>query len=57
MRRGTREGAIMYFSMDEIGFENTEKIKSMSSEADRWKFVYDVAKSFGFEGVHFTPSL
>ena len=47
----------MYFSMDEIGFENTDKIKSISSEADRWKFVYDAAKSYGFEGVHFTPSL
>ena len=47
----------MYFSMDEIGFENTEKIKSISAEADRWKFIYDAAKSHGFEGVHFTPSL
>ena len=47
----------MYFSMDEIGFENTEKIKSISAEADRWKFIYDTAKAYGFEGVHFTPSL
>ena len=47
----------MYFTMDEIGFENTEKIKTMSAETDRWKFIYDVAKFYGFEGVHFTPSL
>ena len=47
----------MYFTMDEIGFENTEKIKNVESEADRWRFIYDVAKSYGFEGVHFTPSL
>jgi len=43
--------------MDEIGFENTEKIKGISSESDRWRFIYDTAKSYGFEGVHFTPSL
>jgi len=47
----------MYFAMDEIGFENTEKIKGISRESDRWKFIYDVAKVYGFEGVHFTPSL
>lgn len=47
----------MYFSMDEIGFENTEKIKRIPSEADRWKFIYDVAKAYGFEGIHLTPSL
>ena len=47
----------MYYSMDEIGIENTEKIKAMSSEAGRWRFIYDVAKSYGFEGIHLTPSL
>jgi len=47
----------MYFSMDEIGFENTEKIKKIPLEADRWKFIYDVAKTYGFEGIHLTPSL
>ncbi|MCL2500490.1 MAG: sugar phosphate isomerase/epimerase [Defluviitaleaceae bacterium] len=47
----------MYFSMDEIGFENTEKIKNITSEADRWQFIYDVAKSYGFGGIHITPSL
>ena len=43
--------------MDEIGFENTEKIKKIPSEADRWKFIYEVAKAYGFEGIHLTPSL
>ena len=47
----------MYFSMDEIGFENTEKIKMIPLEADRWKLIYDVAKAYGFEGIHLTPSL
>jgi sugar phosphate isomerase/epimerase len=47
----------MYFAMDEIGFENTEKIKGIASEAARWQFIYDVAKTYGFDGVHFTPSL
>ena len=47
----------MYFAMDEIGFENTEKIKSMKTEAERWQFIYNTAKLYGFEGVHFTPSL
>ena len=47
----------MYFAMDEIGIENTEKIKTIESEPDRWKFIYDTAKAYGFEGVHFTPSL
>lgn len=47
----------MYFSMDEIGFENTDKIKNITTEADKWQFIYDTAKSYGFEGVHLTPSL
>jgi len=47
----------MYFSMDEIGFENTAKIKQITSETDRWRFIYDTARSYDFEGVHFTPSL
>ena len=47
----------MYFSMDEIGHENTKKIKTITSESDRWLFIFDVANSYGFEGIHFTPSL
>ncbi len=47
----------MYFSMDEIGFENTEKIKILETESLKWKFIYDVAKEYGFDGIHFTPSL
>ena len=47
----------MYFAMDEIGFANTEKIKTISTETERWKFIYDTAESYGFEGIHFTPSL
>jgi len=43
--------------MDEIGFENTEKIKTINSESRRWKFIYDTARLYGFEGIHFTPSL
>jgi len=44
----------MYFAMDEIGFENAEKIKT---ESDKWRFIYNVAKNYGFEGIHITPSL
>ena len=47
----------MYFAMDEIGFENTELIKTIEYKADIWKFIYDVAKTYGFDGIHFTPSL
>jgi len=47
----------MYFAMDEIGFENTERIKLIPLEADRWRFIYDVAKAYGYEGIHLTPSL
>jgi sugar phosphate isomerase/epimerase len=43
--------------MDEIGTENTEKIKKITAESDRWKFIYEAADSYGFEGIHFTPSL
>lgn len=50
-------GVTMYFAMDEIGFENAEEIKKISSEPDRWQFIYNTAAAFGFEGVHFTPSL
>ena len=47
----------MYLAMDEIGFENAEKIKTVDSEADRWRFIFNAAQNYGFEGVHFTPSL
>jgi sugar phosphate isomerase/epimerase len=47
----------MYFSMDEIGLENAEKILTVTSEAGRWRFIYDTAKQYGFGGIHFTPSL
>ena len=47
----------MYFTMDEIGAENTNKINTIGSESSRWKFIYDIAKEYGFEGIHFTPSL
>jgi sugar phosphate isomerase/epimerase len=47
----------MYFAMDEIGLENTEKIKIIDDESMRWKFIYEVAKEYGFNGIHFTPSL
>ena len=29
----------------------------MKTEAEKWEFVYKTARSYGFEGVHFTPSL
>ncbi|NLM27387.1 MAG: sugar phosphate isomerase/epimerase [Clostridiaceae bacterium] len=47
----------MYFSMDDIGFENIEKIKLMQNESMRWEFIYEIAKGYGFDGIHFTPSL
>ena len=47
----------MYFAMDEIGIENTAKIMTIAFESDRWKFIYDTAKDYGFDGIHFTPSL
>ena len=48
---------MIYFAMDEIGFESMEKIKAIASESDRWQFIYDTAKAYGFEGIHITPSL
>jgi len=47
----------MYFAMDEIGFENTEEIRLIQNGSKRWKFIYEVAKEYGFDGIHFTPSL
>lgn len=47
----------MYLAMDEIGLQNTEKIKQIENEPKRWRFIYDTAKEYGFEGIHFTPSL
>ena len=47
----------MYFAMDEIGFENTETIKTIASEIDRWRFIYNTAQIYGFDGIHITPSL
>ena len=47
----------MYFAMDEIGFENAEKIKTLASEADRWRFLFNAAQTYGFDGIHITPSL
>ena len=42
----------MYFAMKCLGNENEEKIKNIVSEYDRWKFLYDLAKTYGFEGIH-----
>ena len=47
----------MYYAMDEIGIENAQIIKTITSEPDRWRFIYDTAKTYGFDGIHFTPSL
>ena len=47
----------MYFAMDEIGIDNAVKIKTIISESDRRKFINDTAKDYGFDGIHFTPSL
>ena len=47
----------MHFSMDEIGFENILKIKTLTTFSEKWKFLYNVAKGYGFEGIHITPSL
>jgi sugar phosphate isomerase/epimerase len=47
----------MYFAMDEIGIQNIAKIQQIETESERWRFIYDTAKNFGFDGIHFTPSL
>ena len=43
----------MYFALKCIGFENEEKIKNIAFESDRWKFLYDIAENYGFEGIQF----
>lgn len=50
-------GVNMYMSMDNIGFENEGKIKTIDSESKRWQFIYDIAKVYGFEGIHVTPPM
>jgi len=47
----------MYFSMDEIGYENALEVNGIKAVDEKWRFIYKVAKSYGFEGIHFTPSL
>ncbi|MCL2703128.1 MAG: sugar phosphate isomerase/epimerase [Defluviitaleaceae bacterium] len=47
----------MYFAMDEIGFENMEEIMKISNESGKWRFIYDAARTYGFDGIHITPSL
>jgi sugar phosphate isomerase/epimerase len=47
----------MIFSMDEIGFENNERIVALKSEAEKWAFIFDIARTYGFTGIHITPSL
>ena len=47
----------MHFSMNEIGYENIENIKSITAEAEKWQFLYNAAKDYGFEGIHIKPSL
>ncbi len=42
----------MYFAMDEIGFENSEWIKTIAAESDKWQFIYDTAQAYGFDGIH-----
>ncbi|MDR0896776.1 MAG: TIM barrel protein [Oscillospiraceae bacterium] len=43
--------------MDEIGFENTEKIIALRHEAEKWAFLFAIASTYGFTGIHITPSL
>jgi len=38
--------------MASIGSENEKKIKTITSEPDRWKFIYEISKTYGFEGIH-----
>jgi len=42
----------MYFALKCLGNENEEKIIGIASEPDRWKFIYDAAKDYGFDGIH-----
>jgi len=42
----------MYFALKCLGNEDEEKIKNIVSESDRWKFIYDIAKTYGFDGIH-----
>jgi len=47
----------MYFSMDEIGLEDTEKIKLIQDKSIKWELICEIAKEYGFDGIHFTPAL
>jgi sugar phosphate isomerase/epimerase len=48
---------MMIFSMDEIGYENNERIIELKSEAEKWALIFDIARTYGFKGIHITPSL
>jgi len=41
----------MYFALKCLGFDDEEKIRNIASESDRWQFLYDIAKSYGVEGI------
>ena len=47
----------MIFAMDELGYENNEKIKSFRGSAQKWAFIAAIARGYGFDGIHVTPSL
>ena len=47
----------MYFSMDELGFENNEKIATFNKSTEKWSFISETARGCRFDGIHVTPSL
>lgn len=41
----------MYYSMKNLGDENTKKLGSISGSDEKWHFISDIAYDFGFSGI------
>lgn len=47
----------MFFTMDEIGYDNIGRILKIGHTSERWQMIDKIADGYGYEGIQFTPGL
>ncbi|MBN2239488.1 MAG: hypothetical protein JW712_06925 [Dehalococcoidales bacterium] len=45
----------MYYAMDNPGDENVPKLVETAGEEVKWRFICELAASFGFTGIQINP--
>ena len=46
----------MYYVMDEIGRDNQQTIRSLSTAGEKWRFINELAQKAGFSGIHLSKN-